>query len=107
MKKYVFFLAAFLCALGIGLFWFGGFIENLTETSHAAGKAECEVAFMKSQVKQSEIKQEVQIVQTRKEAVVWSRPNSRLPKLIERMRTNGIGTTGDNSKDSGVSHGRK
>lgn len=102
MKKYSFILAAFLGALGIGLFWFGGFIENLKETSHAAGKAECMAEYADKKVKVAEKRKKVQNVQIRKEAIVWSRPNSRLPALIERMRADGIGTI-DNSENCGLS----
>lgn len=103
MKKYLFLLAAFLGALGIGLFWFGGFIENLKETSHAAGKAQCEAEQAKKVVAITDKEKEVQNVQIRKEAIVWSRPNSRLPALIKRMREQGIGTAGDYSKNNRIS----
>lgn len=102
MKKYLFLLAAFLGALGIGLFWLSGFIENIKEASHAAGKAECEAEQAKKVVAITDKEKEVQNVQSRKAAIVWGRPNSRLSGLIKRMREQGIGTI-DNSENRGLS----
>lgn len=107
MKRYLFFLAAFLCALGIGLFWFNGFIANLQKTSYAAGKAECEAKQAKKVVAITDKAKEVQNVQTRKAAIVWSQPNSRLSQLIERMRKRGIGTADHYSENGSVSSGRE
>ena len=107
MKRYLFFLAAFLGALGIGLFWLKGFVENLKETSHAAGYAECEVKQAKKIVVVTNKEKEAQNVQDRKMAIVWSRPNSRLRKLIKRMREQGIGSADLCSKNGSISGGRE
>lgn len=98
MRKGLFLLASFLGALGIGLFWFSGFIENLKETSLQAGKAECRAEYLQNQIKKSENNLEVKNVQIRKEAVIWARPNPDWGVFIERMRTHGIGTGASKKK---------
>ena len=104
--KYTFLLAAFLGAVALGLFWLSGIVDSHAEAARAAGKAECEAEQAEKIMKQTEKKIEVQNVQNRKMAVVWSRPGSRLGELIKRMREQGIGT-GAGVSSGGCISGRR
>lgn len=96
-------LIAFLGTVGLGLFWLSGVIDDRVEAAREAGKAECVAEQAKKVAVTINQKEEVKIVQDRKAAIVWSRPGSRLPALIERMREKGIGTGADISSGGCVS----
>lgn len=72
MKKGVFVLVAFLGALGIGLFWFDGFVENRAEEARKAGFAQCEAENAKKEVVEAKKEKEVQNENNIKKAVIWA-----------------------------------
>lgn len=72
MKKELFALVAFLGALGIGLFWFNGFIENRAKEARATGFAQCEAENAKKEVVEAKKEKEVQNVKEYKKAVIWA-----------------------------------
>lgn len=88
MKKELFALVAFLGALGIGLFWFNGFIENRAKEARATGFAQCEAENAKKEVKKSEKEKEVQNVKEYKNAVIWARSNANRDELLKLMYNN-------------------
>lgn len=87
MKKYIFFLAAFLGALGIGLFWLSGFIENLKETSHAAGIAECEAKQAKLEIAAKECQYTARLEEEKKREKIYISPNKRRDDVLKLLRT--------------------
>lgn len=72
MTKGLFVLAAFLGALGIGLFWFDGFIKDRVDDARKAGFAKCEAELAKKEIVVNEKAKEVQNEKERKKAVVWA-----------------------------------
>lgn len=72
MKKELFVLVAFLGALGIGLFWFNGFIENRAKEARATGFAQCEAENAKKEVCLINSKLESVKNENIKKAVIWA-----------------------------------
>lgn len=70
MKKELFALVAFFGALGIGLFWLSGFIENRAEEARKAGFAQCEAENAKKEAVEAKKEKEVQNVKEYKKAVI-------------------------------------
>lgn len=103
MKIYLLILAALLGLLGVFLFWFSTVIENIEISAVERGKAECVAEKSNKQVLENEKKEKVQNVQNYKKAVIWARPNPDWSALIERMRTQGIGTGANTRKKSDLS----
>lgn len=88
MKKSVFALVAFLGALGLGLFWFNGFVENRVEGARVTGFAQCEAEYAKKAVVEAKKEKEVQNVKEYKKAVIYSKPNANRDELLKLMHNN-------------------
>lgn len=89
-------LIALWGVLGLGFLWLSRQVEKWENSAIARGRAECEVKWAENYAKQVLEEREVKNVGEKKAAIVWSRPSSRLPILIKRMREQGIGTTAGN-----------
>lgn len=87
MSNRLFLLVLFLGALVLGLFWFSGVIENLEKNAYAAGKAECEAEQSKKNVIITNQQKEVENVQERKKAIIWSQANADRTELLRRMHS--------------------
>lgn len=88
MKKGLFALVAFLGALGIGLFWLSGFIENRAKEARKAGFAQCEAEFAKKEAVEAKKEKEVQNENNIKKAVIYSKPNLNREQLLKLMHNN-------------------
>lgn len=88
MKKSILILALFLGSLGVGLFWLSTVIEKLEDSARESGKLECRAQYEKEIVSRQKKEKENADAKQQKKDMVWIRPNSRLPALIERMRRN-------------------
>lgn len=88
MKKELFVLVAFLGALGIGLFWFNGFIENRAKEARATGFAQCEAENAKKEVVEAKKEKVVQNEKNIKKAVIYSKPNANRDELLKLMHNN-------------------